>query len=581
LAAPAAAASPGAATNAAAAGPRTSSSTTGQPATYAAGGNGGGAGGSGGNGGAGAANRGNGGEGGRSGGTVTGGNGGSGVVIISYPTGSITAAGGTITTSGGNTIHTFTSSGVFAIQRQTLTKSITVPAGHDKALFVIAASYNGTDATGATFDGDAMASVFSGGRIVGGTTFTYRVFKLAAPGAKTGDVVVTWDDLTSDMFFHVFACDGVDQDNPTGGGVNEGTTSSSASVTVDSTADFQLRVGLVMSETATHTPDASQTAIQSGNNNFGTDSTSYLGTSTNGSLVDTTFNIKDPERITTLFGFDVDALVGTKVEGRNIGRVLRWDTASESWSAEDVVEENGVNAFIRDENYVYVQAGEFGRLYFYNGEQLLPYQRIPGEWSPTRRGVIHQGAVATLLGIPVFGLSNIAGDPALQGVYSFGSYSKDYPKVLDLSFPISSGELEGVTIGAALAIGADLYVAWKGASAAGVDRLDYTAKYASAYIETMMLSAPENRGLLKTALEACAYYASLPASTGITFGYKKKYEADYATVTPTTDAKLCAVKAKESIPEVANLQLRFGFTVNGNDAPEIESFDYQLSPLKK
>jgi hypothetical protein len=36
-----------------------------------------------------------------------------GVVIISYPTGSMTATGGTITTSGGNTIHTFTTSGTF------------------------------------------------------------------------------------------------------------------------------------------------------------------------------------------------------------------------------------------------------------------------------------------------------------------------------------------------------------------------------------------------------------------------------------------------------------------------------------
>lgn len=40
--------------------------------------------------------------------------GGSGVVIISYPTGDLPGAtGGTITTSGGNTIHTFTSNGTF------------------------------------------------------------------------------------------------------------------------------------------------------------------------------------------------------------------------------------------------------------------------------------------------------------------------------------------------------------------------------------------------------------------------------------------------------------------------------------
>jgi hypothetical protein len=38
--------------------------------------------------------------------------GGSGVVIISYE-GSQHATGGTVTSSGGNTIHTFTSSGTF------------------------------------------------------------------------------------------------------------------------------------------------------------------------------------------------------------------------------------------------------------------------------------------------------------------------------------------------------------------------------------------------------------------------------------------------------------------------------------
>lgn len=41
--------------------------------------------------------------------------GGSGVVIISYVTGSLTATGGTISTSGGRTIHKFTTSGTFTV----------------------------------------------------------------------------------------------------------------------------------------------------------------------------------------------------------------------------------------------------------------------------------------------------------------------------------------------------------------------------------------------------------------------------------------------------------------------------------
>jgi YD repeat-containing protein len=46
---------------------------------------------------------------------ANGGLGGSGVVVIRYATGTMTATGGTITTSGGYTIHTFTSSGTFTV----------------------------------------------------------------------------------------------------------------------------------------------------------------------------------------------------------------------------------------------------------------------------------------------------------------------------------------------------------------------------------------------------------------------------------------------------------------------------------
>ena len=69
-----------------------------------------------GNGGNGTTNRGGGGGGSYSVSTGYGGNGGSGVVILSYPTGSFaTATGGTITTNGGNKVHTFNSGGIFAV----------------------------------------------------------------------------------------------------------------------------------------------------------------------------------------------------------------------------------------------------------------------------------------------------------------------------------------------------------------------------------------------------------------------------------------------------------------------------------
>ena len=82
-----------------------------------------------------------------------GGSGGSGIVIIAYPTGFVSATGGTITTSGANTVHTFTSSGTFTVNgfstfnmqrvlRDIDVKSITAPNVTDAALTFISATNN-------------------------------------------------------------------------------------------------------------------------------------------------------------------------------------------------------------------------------------------------------------------------------------------------------------------------------------------------------------------------------------------------------------------------------------------------------
>ncbi len=99
------------------------SSISGASVTYAAGG----AGGDQGAGSAtpGTANRGNGGGGGF--GQMAGFNGaggGSGVVIIRYPTGLVNGSGGSVTTSGGFTIHTFTTSGDFEITGSIATNTV-------------------------------------------------------------------------------------------------------------------------------------------------------------------------------------------------------------------------------------------------------------------------------------------------------------------------------------------------------------------------------------------------------------------------------------------------------------------------
>jgi len=111
----------------------------------------------------------------------TGGNGGSGVVVISYPTGSMTATGGTITTSGGNTIHTFTSSGTFGLV-----------VGEVQVLVVAGGGGGGMDMGGG---GGGGGVIYNPSYLVTATNIntTASCKAILEAGASTGDGVYTID----------------------------------------------------------------------------------------------------------------------------------------------------------------------------------------------------------------------------------------------------------------------------------------------------------------------------------------------------------------------------------------------------
>jgi hypothetical protein len=289
----------------------------------------------------------------------------------------------------------------------------------------------------------------------------------------------------------------------------------------------------------------------------------------------TIFNLRSPNRIKTMIDFGIDILIGTFIHANvNSCEVLRWDAESETPTSRDQIDENGINAFIRDDNHIYVQAGRAGSIYYYNGELLLPYKIIPGDWAPTKTSQINPNAVATLLKRPVLGLSNIANNPCLQGVYNFGSYSKDYGKVLSLDFPVSAG-LSSIEIGSILVVGSDLLVSWYDGSNYGVDKLDWAAKYASAYLETGILTPFNKRSNLKNVIKIITNYAKiLPASCAVVVKYKRKYEAGYTTMVGIEDTTLVQNTVEETINKLAALQLKFEFTVSSNNAPEIEFIEY-------
>ena len=294
-----------------------------------------------------------------------------------------------------------------------------------------------------------------------------------------------------------------------------------------------------------------------------------------GTFDNNVLDIKTPLRIKAMAPYELDLLIGTYVADTiNQTEIIRWDTVSPSWNTSDPIEEVGINAFIRDDNYVYVNAGKAGNLYFYDGENLIAFKRIPGDYSSTKYGEVYPGSTANFMGVPVFGFSNGAGNPAKQGVYSFGSYTRDYPKVLDLSWVVSPDKVASIEIGAILVLGFDLVVAWRDSSTYGVDKMDYSNKYASAYFETMMLFQ-DQRDLLKTLGEISAYYSSLPASTGFSFSYKINH-GSYIAMTEITDSIISAVKSELSVGDIGALQIKVAFDVSSNTSPELEALGVEL-----
>jgi len=295
-------------------------------------------------------------------------------------------------------------------------------------------------------------------------------------------------------------------------------------------------------------------------------------------LQQTFFNLPDNEVIRSLAHFDTDILVGTKAIG--FGRILRWDGLSESWSAQDTVyEKEGVTAFINDDNDVYAVVGGRGEIFFYNGAKLVDFLNIPGITS-TNSIKVNPNATGFFRGVPIFGVSNNSGNPVLQGIYGFGAYSSRYPKALSLDYPVSA--FSALEIGAILIDGNDLYATYKTGADVGVVRLDWTAKYESAYLETRALSDFQSRHQAKTITEAMATYFLLPANTSITIGHKRAYDNDFTDYTMLTDTERLLVKAKEpGVPKVANPQLRVSFGVSGNNAPVMEDLLYDTGAVGK
>ena len=284
---------------------------------------------------------------------------------------------------------------------------------------------------------------------------------------------------------------------------------------------------------------------------------------------ETLFNIKSPERIQVLSTFDTDILVGIK--DVNKAKVLRWDTLSQFWSAGDDVWESGINAFIKDDNYTYISAGDYGRIYFYNGEKLELFKRIPGNFSTTKTAKVRGQSFGFIDGHTIFGLSNVSGNPTEQGIYGLGGYDSKYPKALSLDYPVPAGDLNGVSLGAIIVNNQDMYVSYKTADDVGIAKIDYSNKYNGAYLETMQLTSLVERDDDSIVERIVADYVSMPDDTSIAISTKTKYDTTYTAQDLIVDEDKMSVRTKNNIPKISSLQVKLEITTSENDSPKIEN----------
>lgn len=295
-------------------------------------------------------------------------------------------------------------------------------------------------------------------------------------------------------------------------------------------------------------------------------------------------DLASPFRIKSLGKILTDILIGTFVNAYRVAtEIFRWNTwSTDSYQTSDDIPEVGINCFLPTDNFVLVNAGTKGNFYLYNGSQLENFKRIPGDWLGTNEAKIYPNASCNMVGLPLFGLSNVSGNPAKQGVYSLGGYDRNYPKVLNLEWLISTGNSSAIEIGAIEMVGTVLLVSWKDATVPaspvyGVDKLDLTAKVTSAYFATRVINIARNDS--KT-LSGYVAYRSLPDDSSIKVYYKVNYAASWVEGTTVVDTIRKTVYLKEAFPEANTIQIKIESNAatgaDVNNAPEIEMAEFSF-----
>lgn len=263
-----------------------------------------------------------------------------------------------------------------------------------------------------------------------------------------------------------------------------------------------------------------------------------------------------------------------------ISRVFRWNTWSVSYSYSDSVPESSINCFLETDNNVIVQCGRKGRIYLYNGAQLEEYKRIKGVYTGSKEVYMYPNATLNFNGLPLFGVSNLSSFAALNacllGIYSLARTSRAYPLVLNLEYPISTGNTSGIEIGAMASIDSNRFlVSWRDGNTYGIDSMTSANSQLAPYLKTRVIMV--NRTQIDTYGGIAVPYRSLPSGSAIKIYKRLNNSSSFTEITETVnDSKRQMVYTKADIGDASKVQFMVVLSRGSGGSPEVEMVEINI-----
>lgn len=273
---------------------------------------------------------------------------------------------------------------------------------------------------------------------------------------------------------------------------------------------------------------------------------------------------------------------GTTITSNEEGYLFFWDGTSTTFNYFVAIPQGGCGAILNNKNRLISSVGGGGDLLL-NTNPFQKIETIP-KLTIDKYAEVLPGAVTNWRGMAQIGIGgNTTSTDVIQGVYTYGSSSDQFPEVLNYGFTISTGTETGTTlkIGALKGIGNNLYIAWRDGDTYGVDKVtNSNAPFATAVYESLIF---DNEQVYKDNLAMKLKATHLPLASGesVQLGYKVNRASSYTTATAnsTADSTETTIPIPASDARFREFQFEAILGASGSTSPTVTSLALKIDDL--